>query len=191
MITQHFRRVIKDVLQRGGANYDAYAVTGADGRTYYTAQEAPAIPANQTAVSMSTTQPGVMIGSGNASESDTSYWLDQQITSGFIASVIPTHEMVDGEHALNLIVTVTNTGDSSMTISEIGYALITPVVYRPREYSSIGAPSRTEVNLLIDRTVLASPVTIEAESNARLKYSLKTADIYAEQTLTPASGLSF
>lgn len=176
MITRHYKRIVKDILQRGGAKYDAYAVTASDGRPYYTAQEQPNYSADQTAMSMSTDQPGVIIGSGTAAESEASYWLAQQITSGFSGSVLPTHEMVDGTHALCLYVTIANTGNSSITISEIGYALITPLMRRPSDSQFIGSPYPIEKNILIDRTVLASPITIAAGNSVRLKYALKTTD---------------
>lgn len=176
MITRHYKRIVKDILQRGGAKYDAYAVTASDGRPYYTAQEQPNYSADQTAMSMSTDQPGVIIGSGTAEESETSYWLQQQITSGFSGSVLPTHEMVDGTHTLCLYVTIANTGSSSITISEIGYALITPLMRRPSDSQYIGSPYPIEKNILIDRTVLASPITIAAGNSVRLKYALKTTD---------------
>lgn len=176
MITRHYKRIVKDILQRGGAKYDAYAVTASNGRPYYTAQEQPNYSADQTAMSMSTDQPGVIIGSGTAAESETSYWLAQQITSGFTGSVLPTHEMVDGTHALCLYVTIANTGNSSITISEIGYALITPLMRRPSDSQFIGSPYPIEKNVLIDRTVLASPITIAAGNSVRLKYALKTTD---------------
>lgn len=176
MITRHYKRIVKDILQRGGAKYDAYAVTASDGRPYYTAQEQPNYSPDQTAMSMSTDQPGVIIGSGTAAESETSYWLAQQITSGFSGSVLPTHEMVDGTHTLCLYVTITNTGSSSIIISEIGYALITPLMRRPSDSQYIGSPYPIEKNVLIDRTVLASPITIAAGNSVRLKYALKTTD---------------
>lgn len=176
MITRHYKRIVKDILQHGGAKYDAYAVTASDGMPYYTAQEQPNYSSDQTAMSLSTDQPGVIIGSGTAAESETSYWLQQQITSGFIGSVMPVHEMVDGTHALCLYVTVTNTGSSSITISEIGYALITPLMRRPSDSQFIGSPYPIEKNVLIDRTVLSSPITIAAGSGVRLKYALKTTD---------------
>lgn len=176
MITRHYKRIVKDILQRGGAKYDAYAVTASDGRPYYTAQEQPNYSSDQTAMSMSTDQPGVIIGSGTAAESETSYWMQQQITSGFTGSVMPTHEMVDGTHTLCLYVTIANTGSSSITISEIGYALITPLMRRPSDSQFIGSPYAIKKNVLIDRTVLASPITIAAGNSVRLKYALKTTD---------------
>lgn len=176
MITRHYKRIVKDILQRGGAKYDAYAVTASNGRPYYTAQEQPNYSADQTAMSMSTDQPGVIIGSGTAAESETSYWLAQQITSGFTGSVLPTHEMVDGTHTLCLYVTIANTGNSSITISEIGYALITPLMRRPSDSQFVGSPYPIEKNVLIDRTVLAAPITIAAGNSVRLKYALKTTD---------------
>lgn len=176
MITRHYKRIVKDILQRGGAKYDAYVVTASDGKTYYTAQEQPNYSSDQTAISKSTDQPGVIIGNGTAAESEDSYWLARQRTSGFSGSVLPTHEMLDGTHTLCLYVTITNTENSSITISEIGYALITPLMRRPSDSQTIGSPYAVERNVLIDRTVLASPITIAAGSSVRLKYALKTTD---------------
>ena len=93
------------------------------------------------------------------------------ITSGFTGSVNYSHHIDQGVHSLVYDITITNTSNADITISEIGYAVQAQCAY------SIGGTSSENGTVLYDRTVLASPVTIAAGDYETIRYTLKTVDV--------------
>ena len=101
--------------------------------------------------------------------------------------MIPHHKKdTNNNHVLLFYVTITNTGESDLVIKEIGYACKTTVVV-PHSQSSISVDTLGTKNILIDRTVLETPVTITAGNSATIGYSLKTYEV----EIPSASGVSF
>lgn len=169
MITKNFKMIMQDILQLSYNVYGAYPVKDVNNNTRYTVQKTPAAIQNME-VATQLDQAGIHIGSGTTAATEDDYKLQAQITSGFSSSVVQSHEMDnDGNDVLNLDVTITNTGSSSITINEIGYVL--DVMTSGSQGANVGTGSR---KLMLDRTVFGTPVTIEVGGYETIRYSLKT-----------------
>lgn len=160
--------------------YGAYLLKTPTNESVYTTQQPPELPEYLTRVAKDNTSGGVIIGSGSTPAQESDYWLSNQITSGFDGYVSDVHQMDnDRNHGIVLSVIIMNTGSSNLTIGEIGYSL--------RVLSSVhegGDSSYTSMlrNVLIDRTVLDSPITIGAGQAAIIDYALKTVDLFGGST---------
>ena len=111
--------------------------------------------------SLNETGGGVLFGTGDAAPTMDDYKLDGDIISDFSYSSSVTKTFDDGNAALTVLYTVTNTGTEPMTIKEIG--LVMP------GSNSNGAANR----FLIERTVLETPVTIEPGGVGQVTYTIR------------------
>lgn len=125
---------------------------------------------------------GVKFGSGDSSESEDSYTLDNIITSSLTVSIAPGqdtiyHEYDSENNAINeyVLYTITNNDSESVTINEIG------LFARAYTGSDIGqsVSSSAQKTFLIDRTVLDAPLTLAPNDSAVLKYSFALPGIAA------------
>ena len=182
MITRNYKNILKDILQNtgrypveGGA-YGAYLLKTPTNESVYTTQQPPQLPEYPTRVAKDNTSGGVVIGSGSTPAQESDYWLSNQITSGFDGYVSDVHQTDnDGNHGIVLSVIIMNTGSSNLTIGEIGYSLHVLSSVHEGGDSSYTSMLR---NVLIDRTVLDSPITIGAGQAAIIDYALKTVDLF-------------
>lgn len=186
MITRNYKNILKDILQNtgrypveGGA-YGAYLLKTPTNESVYTTQQPPQLPEYPTKVAKDNTSGGVVIGSGSTPAQESDYWLSNQITSGFDGYVSDAHQTDnDGNHGIVLSVIITNTGSSNLTIGEVGYSLRVLSSVHEGGDSSYASMLR---NVLIDRTVLDSPITIGAGQAAIIDYVLKTVDLFGGST---------
>ena len=167
MITANFKNIVRDILQKY-SNYGAYPLKTTSNQTKYTVGSAPTPATLQVATTIS--NPGIFIGSGSTPPTENDYKLENMITSGFTGAVTYSHHMNEGVHSLVYDITITNTSDSPITISEVGYAVTVACA------SSIGSTSTSNATILYDRTVLPTPVTIAAGDFESIRYTLKTVD---------------
>ena len=116
------------------------------------------------------TTPGIQFGTSDVAPSEDDYVLKGPITSGITATAVTSERGVDGTgKPYNLLgYSVTNTSSTNnLTIKEIG--IVTNSI---RCCTSSTATSASSNNVLIDRTILDSPVTIEPRQTANIKYRL-------------------
>ena len=120
-------------------------------------------------VSTSKTSDGIVLGSGNTPVTLADHDLDARITSGLSCSVVETNG-VDGNGVpyLNYDITCTNTSSDSITIAEIG--LQQNVLGTNTQGQSSGGSS---YHVLVERTVLDTPVTIAAGDYETIRYQIK------------------
>lgn len=121
-------------------------------------------------ISSSMRQAGIFIGSGDAAASEDDYALESLIASGLTASNPARQYSYDSTNNLTLctyVITLTNNGSSDVIVKEIGKVIETYGA------SAIGAPVSTspKAYAMIDRTVLDSPVTVEANGSAVIHYT--------------------
>jgi len=120
---------------------------------------------------------GIWLGTGNRTPSEDDYDLQSTITAGISASVsdvVPGLDE-DGDPCLTYTIAVTNTGSDSITISEVGYRqnAACSVIKDVEATTSVIRMGRP---LLLDRTVLESPLTLASNGDAgSIIYTLKTA----------------
>ncbi len=166
MITSNFKKFMLDVLQHSTSNYGAYPVKTVTNSTRYTVGQIHTSVTVQVAKVANGN--GIQIGSGNTAATENDYKLESQIISGFTASVNVSNIMDNGTHVLIFDITITNTGDSAITISEIGYVQSVQVA------STVGGSGVSGYGFLLDRTVLPNPVTIAVGEYETIRYTLKT-----------------
>ena len=112
---------------------------------------------------------GIWLGSGTTTPTEEDYNMPNQITSGISCSTSKTNGVDENGNAFSkYILTVTNTSGSAKTISEIAFAQGIPAAPSPT-----GSVSWECV--MLDHTLLDSPVTIAAGDVAVIEYTLKCA----------------
>ena len=91
----------------------------------------------------------LVIGTGNTAEKSTDYCLESKITEGYDCSTLSRRYIqTDKKDAIYVYGVITNTGDSAITVSEVGFEM----------YDSINTVSSY---FLMARQVLDKPITIE------------------------------
>lgn len=112
---------------------------------------------------------GIAIGSGETTPTENDYTLANQITSGFSGSAAAPSVVYDSENNVyisRIVVTITNTGESALTIKEIGLF----ETYGTAAALGSAISTGTTKSLMIDRTVLDSPLTIAAGTSGVIHY---------------------
>lgn len=109
--------------------------------------------------SSTSTNGKILFGSGITPVSENDVWLENQLTTGISTSITKT---VVNDEIVTKYLTITNTSDSDIVIGEVGYASYHVYV------SSTNRPSIC----LLDRTVLAEPITIPPGGVGRIEYSM-------------------
>lgn len=123
-----------------------------------------------TDFSHSLTTSGVVIGSDNTPPTEDDYALGSLITDANVIGVVNPVRGVDnnGYPYLILNVTVLNNTDAAITISEIGL-----ISFNFRCASTQSGGSTSDINLLLDRTVLTNPVTLQPGRSTDIEYKIK------------------
>ena len=111
---------------------------------------------------------GIAVGSGNTAATDDDYTLENAIPyynlNGYVS--ILNISMKNDYPCVELLVSVSNVGSSAFTVSEIGYFM------RVYSKTSPDASSGITATMLIDRSVLSTPVTIAAGETKEIKYTI-------------------
>ena len=113
---------------------------------------------------------GVYVGSGTTSPTENDYTLETPITSGLSGTMRVQYSDTldnDGNPQLVQVLTLRNTSSSDITVSEVGW------IAKGLCDASNNTASGSGKNLLFDRTVLNSPVTIPAGESAAITYTIK------------------
>lgn len=102
---------------------------------------------------------GILLGSGTTPPTIDDYKMESLISSGFSTTVgVSLDDNNDAVH----IITVTNTSDGDIVVGEVGYSGVA--------YSGAGSGMYI---VLMDRTVLDSPVTIPAGGVGKITYTIR------------------
>ena len=175
MVTNNFKAFLKTVLQAGysagktllpvkdvtGAAYYLYTIFGSSSFPYI---------ATPTMRFGNYGNEGVYVGTGNAAATENDYQLQSPITSGLTASTPSEQYGLDaaGNPYRELTYLITNNTAADIVIKEIGFVQVWSAG------TTQNSTSNTPRKFLLDRTVLASPLTVPANSSVALKYTLKT-----------------
>lgn len=122
---------------------------------------------DQLRLNMTDGNGGQAFGTGDTPPTEDDYTLESVITSGITAGA-PTasteFDSVNNRYIRRLTYTINNVSDSDITIKEVG-------TYRGIAYAStLGATGSSTKILLVDRTVLDTPLTIPAGEAGVLRY---------------------
>ena len=105
--------------------------------------------------------PGVILGDGDTAPTPGDYKLAGEIVTGFTYSKTLKRVVSDTAVTAKAIYTITNTNSTEITIKEIGLI-----------GSATSAPSNGAAKILLDRTVLDTPVTIPAGGIGQVEYTI-------------------
>ena len=174
MITKQFKALVALLLQANSDNQNGiFQCKDTLGNTIYLTSywSTSHYPGNNYQnVRFSNGLVGIVVGSGSTPSSENDYSLESMIKSGLSATTPTLESSIDnnGNVVLSATFSLTNTSDSPITVSEIGYVCKHP-----------GAIAYNQANtgdksILLDRTVLESPVVIGAGNSATIRYDRKT-----------------
>ena len=174
MRTKNFLKLAAMMFERHGTAKGLLSVTDVNGNTCYISPtsfySSSGYPySSNVSVTTNATSVGISIGSGNTAATENDINLESTITSGFTATVMQnTYLDEDQNPCCELLLTITNTSGSTIVINEIGMKQNLYVAA-----AQYGTSMSTRV-CLIDRTVLDTPVMVQAGGIAVVKYTLKT-----------------
>lgn len=172
MLTRSAKNLMACVPLASGTYCSSLQVTGADGVPYFlspgfgTSAYPSAKTESFTAVAANA---GISLGTDDTPATENDYNLGNTITSGINMAVSKkAATFVDGQPALKYVLTVTNTGAEAVTVREVGIKQSVQSDTYPGHILS----STILHGVLIDRTVLDAPVTIQPGDAAVIEYSL-------------------
>lgn len=186
MITRNFENLLATVLESSSVVYGHLPVIGVNGLEYFLTNNLNFPGSRTETFTLDKNAAGISLGTGVAAASKTDVNLANTITSGIsatISSKVVGCAVGAGEPYLEYTITVTNTGSSAIVITEVAYKQTVKAA------AWVGATSAIDVVCLIDRTVLSSPVTIQAGDAGIVKYTLKT--VPAPKTVSGVKIVSF
>jgi len=172
MITKNLKNLANSMLQATpNSNVRGLLpVRAVDGNTFHVASYFNSYPRAVTETfTLSATAAGISVGSGNTPATDEDYQLESTITSGLTAQV---NRILDfdgsGYPYIRYDIMLTNNTGNDIVVNEIGYK------QNIQTATSSGGASVAARLCLIDRTVLNSPLVIEAGTYEVIRYTLKT-----------------
>lgn len=169
MITQNMRNLMAIALQSSGTVYGMLPVTDVSGAVRYLSPLFAFPGSHAEAFTLDANSAGISIGTGTTAATVTDYNLEATITSGITVTLESNIVRMDGDSPYHeYTFAITNTSESALTISEVGYKQAL------RSCSTQGGTSDSAGVFLLDRTVLSSPLTIQAGDAGILVYALKT-----------------
>lgn len=153
--------------------FDGVSFTLPDGSIikgyYYNTTTAPYNFCLENIVDLSTTyySNGVIFGDGTTPPTISDYCLSGNIISGITMSSTRSATCTENAAETSVLYTITNNNTEAITIGEIGY-----IGYNQYYKDSTSTSSNSE-RLLLERTVLESPITIEAGGVGQITYTLR------------------
>ena len=173
MITNNYKAMLMSHLASvDGEDTPLLSVVGTNGTTYYLCGNGdagfPTVVGDD--VTLSASNAGVMLGTGDTAAEDTDYALETPITSGIVASATHMRGMDNGNPYIEYVVSVENTGYSSIILNEIGYI---QTVRATDSQSSAASP--ITVAVMLERTVFSTPITVAAGTTKYIKYRMASA----------------
>lgn len=112
---------------------------------------------------------GFCIGSGNTLPTENDYFLENQITTNFSMSIVDVRRGLDSNEKMYMEVNlvVVNTGSTNLVVREIGV-----VSNSIQTVASASATAAGNTDILIDRTILDTPITIEPTMAGAIIYRI-------------------
>ena len=174
MITKNFKRWISVLLQAYNTSTRGYAeVKNSNGSVRYL----PIFYASNTIFPTSVSNvlrgsgvtSGVWIGNGTAIPTEEDYTLTSRIIDNNISSTRTELSGIDqdGNPFLKLTYIINNNSAADITITEVGYFQVC------NASSSLNSATMNAEVIMFDHTLLDSPITIPANGNGVLVYTIK------------------
>ncbi len=171
MMTKNLENLLAQVPLSCATKFGQLRAVTVEGKVRYLTGEFANFPYSRTA-SLTTVaaNAGISIGTGDTAATADDYQLEETVTSGVSLALSATTPGTteQGAPALTYKITVTNTGAEELVIREIGYKQTLKGTNNP------GGVSTSDIVCLLDRTVLPTPVTIQAGDAGVIEYTLVT-----------------
>lgn len=174
MLTKSAKRIMAAVFAMLGTDsVDRYFIPfkGISNDTRYAKlsnENWPAINGYEFLRNITNLSAGIAVGSGTTAATDDDYTLENAIPysnlNGYVS--ILNISMKNDYPCVELLVSVSNIGNSTFTVSEIGYFM------RENSKTSPDASFGIAATMLIDRSVLSTPITIAAGETKEIKYTI-------------------
>ena len=173
MLTKIFKKFMLLILERSSADpRGLIPATGTNGTTYYLMNRFDSSSAFPYAVGYgwrgNDTDYGIVLGTGTTAPTEDDTALESIISGGLSVTVTQRSGLKGGVPFVEYNLAINNTGSEPVTISEIGY------IQRLYSATVIDGTSGTYHPFLLDRTVMARPVTIPAGETGVIRYTLST-----------------
>lgn len=108
---------------------------------------------------------GVLLGDGNVPPTPSDYRLSGNIITGVVMSASTTATSTEDGVEKTVLYTVTNNNSKAITIGEIGYLVSV--------YGMTKSGGTSACNVLVERTALDVPITIEPGGVGQITYTLR------------------
>lgn len=172
MITKWYKNLLKWMLQSGVSNgYTLVKTPGGETKYIGGGFTSSSFPNSVSkTVQINTLKgSGIHVGTGQTPATEEDYFIESKIASGLKAGSTTVRGGVDenGNPYVELSFMLSNTTGEDIVVREIGY------VQGAALANTIGGSSANS-NILLDRTVLSTPVTVPAGGEAVIRYTLKT-----------------
>lgn len=170
MITKWLKQAVKvNTIASGGSAYSFnIPVKITNGQTRYLGSGNYLNIGNFTSIQLNAVNLGISVGTSDTPATDEDYVLGNTITSGLSGVVTNTHGMDNDDPYVIFNVVLSNSTSSDIIVKEIGYKQNLYGASSPNATSGFGG-----IAVLLDRTVLDTPLTVPARGNAALQYKLK------------------
>lgn len=174
MVTENMKNLCATILESTSTMGGLTRMIGIDGRVGYAQPKLNKFPAARAETyALSATAAGVSFGTDGTPVTELDKNLGATITSGVNVSLTSRtlHRDSNGNPYIQYKFTVTNTGNSTLTIREVGYK---------QEVNCASSPLLTDENTivcLLDRTVPETPLVIEPDDAGIVDYTLKTVSV--------------
>lgn len=170
MITKWFKQTMKanNVVNSGAAYAFNLPFKNVANQTRYVASGSFFQIGNPTSLQLNTNGVGISVGTSDTAATDEDVNLASTITSGLSGVITSAHGMDNDDPYVIFNIVLTNSTASDIIVREVGY--------KQNVYSGTTVGATTGLGnglILVDRTVLSSPLTVPARGNAALQYKLK------------------
>lgn len=167
MLTNVFKKIMMLILENNIDQKSLLEAKDVNGNTYWLRNYSVGFSTSLSLV-FGYNFDGIVLGTGTTEPTEDDYRLENIITSGLTGSFTTNSGVEDGSPYGDINLTLQNTSNAAITITEIG------IIRSYNDATSFGATSGSSHRYLMDRTVLAEPVTIAAGATAIITYTLKT-----------------
>ena len=167
MLTNVFKKMMLLFLENSIAQKGLLPAKDVNGNTYYLLNSNIYMSFDKV-LRNNYSNGGIVLGTGTTAPTEDDYRLENLIDIGLTASFTYNSGVDNGGPYGDINLALQNTSNAPITVSEIG---ITQPLY---DTTSLGGTSSSRHLYLLDRTVLAEPVTIAAGATAIITYTLKT-----------------
>ena len=170
MFTRNFRNLLRGIVMSSSGVAGVLPMTDVYGMQYFYNGQFGSYPYSRTeSFTTGFASAGISVGSDNSEPTLGDYRLRSPITSGVSGTVSSVVHDMDGDTGTStFLVTVTNTSSNNITIGEICFK---QTVRGAMYYRNNG---NSEIVVMLDRTVLASPITLQPREATVISYRLET-----------------